>query len=109
MILPPLAQTNINLHTNAKTVFVTPYLSESFSKLKYAKVNFDHIVFPDIENTPKKFAILSRNKWIVDNADLIFALIKRNFGGAFKAYSYAKSKHKNIINLADKLNITALV
>ncbi len=58
----------------------------------------DHpTILPDgIENTPQKFAIDYRNKWMAQKADVAVVYINRSFGGASK---YAK-KCNRIINLA---------
>ena len=57
-------------------------------------------LYPEgLETVPRKFAIVRRNEWMVDHADLIIVYLSRSFGGAAKAFSYAKRKGKKIINL----------
>ena len=46
-------------------------------------------------------AIKARNRWMVDNSDLIICYIIRNYGGAADAVKYARHKEKRIINPAD--------
>lgn len=62
---------------------------------------YDSIIYPPIENTPPKFAIIKRNEWMVNKSDLIIAYVNRSYGGAYKSFAYAEKKKKTIINLAD--------
>ena len=82
-------------------LFITPYLDKNYSKLELAKYYYDDIIFPPIENVPRKFAILKRNEWMVDSADLVIAYVKYSWGGAAKTLEYAKRKKKLIINVAE--------
>lgn len=81
-------------------IFITPYLDKNYSKLVLAKYYYDDVIFPPIESVPRKFAILKRNEWMVEQADLVIAYVKYSWGGAAKALEYAKRKKKRIINLA---------
>ena len=85
---------------NIELLFITPYLDKNYSKLELAKYYYDDVIFPPIENVPRKFAILKRNEWMVDSADLVIAYVKYSWGGAVKTVEYAKLKKKQIINLA---------
>ena len=81
-------------------LFITPYLDKNYSKLELAKYYYDDVIFPPIENVPRKFAILKRNEWMVDSADLVIAYVKYSWGGAAKTLEYAKRKKVPIINIA---------
>ncbi|MBQ5930151.1 MAG: hypothetical protein IIX02_05095 [Clostridia bacterium] len=81
-------------------LFITPYLDKNYSKLEFAKYYYDDVIFPPIESVPRKFAILKRNEWMVEQADLVIAYVKYSWGGAAKALEYAKRKKKRIINIA---------
>ena len=81
-------------------LFITPYLDKTYSKLEFAKSCYDDVIFPSIENVPRKFAILKRNEWMVDSADLVISYVKYSWGGASKTLEYANRKKKPIINLA---------
>lgn len=63
---------------------------------------FDDTVYPDIENTPQRFAIVKRNEWLVNNSDFLIAYVKHDLGsGAYKTLEYAqKKKHIKSINIA---------
>ena len=81
-------------------LFITPYLDKNYSKLELAKYYYDDVIFPPIESVPRKFAILKRNEWMVEQADIVIAYVKYSWGGAAKALEYAKRKKKRIINIA---------
>ena len=88
---------------NIEIVFVTPYFSlqgqkkaDSFLKLGL----YDSFVYPELENVPLKFAIEHRNRWMVENADLIISYVEKQYGGAYKTFSFAKKRGKRIINLS---------
>lgn len=81
-------------------IFITPYLDKNYSKLELAKYYYDDVIFPPIESVRRKFAILKRNEWMVEQADLVIAYVKYSWGGAAKALEYAKRKKKRIINIA---------
>ena len=86
-------------HPTSKLVFITPYGDESYlEKREPLKNGYDEIVFPDVEATPKKYAITARNKWMIRESDLVIAYIDYPFGGAAKTLDYAKKinvKYKN--------------
>ena len=86
-------------------IFITPYLDNNYSKLEFAKYHYDDVIFPPLESVPRKFAILKRNEWMVDSADLVIAYLKYSWGGAAKTLEYAKRKKKTIINLATNIKI----
>lgn len=89
---------------DCEIVFITPYITKSQqTKLKYLmdlKV-YDSIVYPPLEKIPFRFAIIKRNEWMVEKADLIIAYVDHTYGGAYKALSCARAKKKRIINLAE--------
>ena len=82
-------------HPNASLVFVTPYLEID----KFKQDLYDESVYPPLEDKPRKFAISYRNKWMVENADLVIAYVNHSSGGAYTTYQHAKRKKKQIINL----------
>lgn len=89
-------------HQNSSLVFVTPYITESYQKnhLEYMAEGYDSIIYPELEKIPKRYAISHRNRYMAEKADLIICYVKRKFGGAYQAVSFAKSRGKKIINLA---------
>ena len=89
-------------HKDSSLIFVTPYISEGYKNtLEYANEIYDSIIYPEIENRPKRFAIYYRNRYMVERADLIIFYVKHNFGGAYKALQYAKKLNKNHIIISN--------
>ena len=90
-------------HPNTKLIFVTPYMTPNDEKI-YSydqKALYDAIVYPPLEHVPPRFAILKRNEWMVDRADLVIAYVRHSWGGARKALDHAEKAQKEIFNLAE--------
>ncbi len=88
-------------YATIKIVFITPYIYEGYGKLQDVKYFYDDVIFPSLEKVPKRFAILKRNEWMVDNSDYIVSFIKYSWGGAAKMLDYAKKKRKTYVNIAE--------
>ena len=88
-------------HPHVKLIYVTPYLSQNDLKEKYER--YDEILYPEIENVPPKFAILYRNRYMVERSDFVISYIRYQSGGAYQAYSYARKKGKRIVELETEL------
>ena len=94
-----------NDFSNIEVIFVTPYITEAQQrKIKdlLASKLYDDTIYPPIEKTPPRYAIIKRNEWMINEADLIIAYVKFSYGGAYKALNYAQKKGKRIINLANE-------
>lgn len=66
---------------NIRNCLVIPYLTASLQKeLKEQEGFFDEIIYPALENVPPRFAIIRRNEWMVEQADLVIGYIAHNFG-----------------------------
>ena len=94
-------------HNNATIIFITPYINNWLNERKeYFQREYDEILYPDLEGTPLKYAILKRNEWMVEKSDFIIAFVTMKFGGAYKALLYAKRKNNEFVNLtkSSKLN-----
>lgn len=88
---------------SCEIVFITPYITmaqqEKIKHLINSQI-YDSVIYPPLEHIPAKFAIIKRNEWMIEQADLVIAYVKNNFGGAYTALKYAEKKKKRIINLA---------
>ena len=87
------------IHPETKLIFVTPYIAPDYYLLEDAKERFDEVIYPELENVPKRYAIDKRNKWIVENSNFIFFYVIVSFGGASNALTHARRKnipHKNL-------------
>lgn len=81
-------------HSNVSLVFISPYLNGK-------REMFDSTIYPEIEDKPLRFAIVYRNRYMIEKADYVVAYVAHKWGGAYKSYKYAKSKQKEIFNIAD--------
>ena len=90
-------------HPNISLVFVTPYLSVDYqrNRLQHEQKRYDSILYPEIEDKPKRYAITYRNKYMVEKSDYVIAYVSHDWGGAYTTYKYAKRKGKKILNLAN--------
>lgn len=88
-------------HTNVSLVFVSPYLIIDCGKNNLRlKEEYDLIIYPEIEEKPRKYAITYRNKYMIEKSDCVVAYVERSFGGAYSTYKHAKRMGKEIFNLA---------
>lgn len=87
------------LYPFVKSYYISPYLSEIHLQKKLSEGCYDGVYYPSLENVPKRFAIIKRNEWMVDQADIIVSYVRYPCGGASRTVEYAKRKKKRIINL----------
>lgn len=68
---------------------------------------FENTIYPEgLENIPKKFAIIWRNKWMIQKSDFLIAYVEHSWGGAAKILEYAKKRENlQIYNLAEQTHI----
>ena len=62
---------------------------------------YDGTIYPPLENVPKRYAISHRNRWMVDQADMVIAYVDHDWGGAEKTLAMARKKKLPVINLAE--------
>ena len=79
-------------HPSVKLVFVSPYLNAE-------KNGYDAVLYPTLEQVPLKFALSHRNRWMVENADVVVAYIDHAWGGAYQTCVHAKRRQKTIFYL----------
>ncbi len=91
------------LHPQVVLVYVTPYITSLSAKEAEASQGnrYDEILYPALENVPPRFAITHRNRYMVEQADVVIAYITRSRGGAYQTFQYAQRKGKTVYNLAD--------
>lgn len=90
-------------HPKVSLIFITPYMTVEYQRnhLEEKRKEYDGIIYPEIEGKPLKYAILYRNKWMVEKSDYIVCAIFHAWGGAYQSYRYAKRKRKPIFNIAE--------
>ena len=79
-------------HPHIRSVLVVPYLNRDYHNRSY-----DETVYPPIERVPMRLAIIKRNEYMVDCADVVVSGVTRSFGGAVQTLEYAEKKNKRII------------
>ena len=84
---------------NNELICVLPYKEKD---IEYYEKYYDSVIIPEsLASTHPKGAISKRNKWMVEQADLVICFVKYEYGGAYTAMQYAKKLCKEIINFAD--------
>lgn len=71
-------------------------------KDEYPLCEYGETLFPcGIESSPPKFAISWRNKWMVQEANVVVCYVNHSWGGAAQFVEYARKQGKTIINIGD--------
>ena len=89
-------------YPKTRSAFVAPYRSEKALRAARESNLYDEILYAGVENAPPRLAIIKRNEYMVDRADLILAFVDHAWGGAYRTLSYAKKRKKTILNLSGK-------
>ena len=64
--------------------------------------NFTNTLLPEgIETAPKRFAISYRNKWMVEQSDVVVTYVTHSFGGAAEFKELAERQGKMVIELSE--------
>ena len=62
--------------------------------------NLTNTIYPEgLETVPKRFAISWRNKWMIQESDVVVTYITHSWGGAAQFADLAKRKKKRVINI----------
>lgn len=87
-------------YSNIRNCLVLPYIDQPFlERIEIFKNHFDETIYPPLESVPRKYAIIRRNEWMVDSADIVIAYVTYSWGGAARTLEYARRKKKNIIKI----------
>ena len=63
--------------------------------------DYTNSILPEgIETAPKRFAISWRNKWMIEQADIVVTYVTHSFGGAAQFKEMAKKQGKTVIELS---------
>ena len=64
--------------------------------------NLTNTIYPEgIETVPKRFAISYRNKWMVEQSDVVVTYVTHSFGGAAQFKAMAERQGKTVIELSE--------
>ena len=82
---------------------ITLVLSYRVADIEYYEKYYDSIIIPEsVYDAHPKSAIVLKNRWMVEQSELVIVYVEREEGGAYAAMKYAKKLEKQIINLAEK-------
>ena len=85
-------------HHNSCLILLQPYPMRND---EYYEKFYDEVQYPVSFKTYPKSAITKRNKWMIDNSELLVAFVEEGRkGGALTTLKYAEKKGVPIINLA---------
>ena len=83
-----------NRNKGVESILVLPYLNRTTA---VDLALYDGTIYPPLEKVGKRFAIVKRNQWMVDNADVVIAYVLHEWGGAVSMMRYAIRRQKEII------------
>lgn len=84
---------------SAPYAVVLAYLPTRRDEILYRGEN---TLYPEgLETVPKRFAISHRNKWLVNNSDMVIAYIRYTASRAAEFVKSAERRGKTVINIAD--------
>ena len=64
--------------------------------------NLTNTIYPEgLETVPKRFAISWRNKWMIQQSDIVVTYVTRDFGGAAQFKVLAERQCKIVIELSE--------
>ena len=73
-----------------------------YKKNELNNKDYPNTIYPEgLENTPPKYAIIKRNRWMIDKADYVVTYVKDIVGGAIRFKEFSEKKGKIVLNLAD--------
>lgn len=79
-------------YPHIQSVLILPYLDKKVDVSKY-----DGTTYPPIESVPKRYAISHRNRWMVEQAEVVVSYVTHSWGGAAATLQYAIKRKKRII------------
>ena len=69
---------------------------------EYYEKYYDNILIPEsIDGAHPKLAITLKNRWMVEQSDLVIVNVEDNKGGAYMAMKYAEKINRKIVNICD--------
>lgn len=95
-----LKELKIN-HPNIEYNIVLAYFPKK-TNAHFCSFDFSDTIFPQgFEYIHPKYAIDKRNRWMIENSDLVVTYVTREIGGAAKYKAIAEKKGKPVINISN--------
>lgn len=84
-----------------KLICVKPYFTNDINTNRdFYTALYDDIIIPDeLAGIHYKAAIKARNRWMIDNSDIVIVYTIRNYGGAYEALKYAKRNRRTVFTI----------
>ncbi|MBR5140552.1 MAG: hypothetical protein IKV16_05800 [Clostridia bacterium] len=84
---------------NSDLTLVLPY---SVADFEFYENYYDGIIIPEnLSDAHYKAKITLKNRWMIENSNLVIVFVDHNSGGTYHAMKYGKRLNKRIINIAD--------
>lgn len=82
-------------------ILTLPYMEQRINTNKeYYESGFDEILIPmELSGIHYKQAITACNRWMVDRADCLIVMVRRDYGGAYQTLKYAERRRKQIFHV----------
>ena len=89
------------LENLSQTYSITCHIVLAYLPTKKSEYDdFTNTLLPEgIETLPKRFAISYRNKWMVEQSDIVVTYVARTYGGAWQFKAMAERQGKTVIEL----------
>lgn len=89
------------LYGDIRLILVKPYFSNELNTNKvYYETFYDDVIIPEaVAGHHYKSAITKRNRWMIEQSDIVLSGVYRDFGGAYDAIKYAHKIQKEVIDL----------
>ncbi len=88
------------LYTDIDFSVVLAYMPKE--KDEHGIEDFSDTIFPEgLELVHPRYAIVKRNKWMVEQSDYVVTYVEHRFGGAAQFKELAERKSKIVINIPD--------
>ena len=67
--------------------------------------DYTNTILPEgIETSPKRFAISYRNKWMIQQSDIVVTYVTHNFGGAAQFKEMAVKQNKSVVEVSNYID-----
>ena len=64
--------------------------------------DYSNTIYPEgIETVPKRFAISYRNKWMIQQSDVVVTYVTHTYGGAWQFKAMAERQGKTVIEITE--------